>query len=286
MAAILLALGASLGWGISDYLGGLKSRSLPILSVLLVSQTTALAALLLFLLTSATALPGISFLLSAMLAGLGEMIGIVALYRGLSTGTMSVVAPISNAAPAIPLTVALVLGEIPGTTQLAGLVLVVAGIVLTSIERSAGRAAVGARRNASVVYGIISAIGFGTFFAAMDSAAEGAIIWALFAARLTSLVVIATAAMLMMSLGRSRLGLTKAEVPVLAMIGLLVVSADAMYAVASTLGLLSVVGVLSALHPVVTVLLARLHLREHMDGMRYAGIAVCLLGVMAITGGA
>jgi hypothetical protein len=43
--AIALALGSSLAWGVSDFLGGLKSRSLPLLVVLLISQAAALIVL-------------------------------------------------------------------------------------------------------------------------------------------------------------------------------------------------------------------------------------------------
>jgi hypothetical protein len=40
--AIARTLGSSLVYGVSDFLGGLKSRSLPLLWVLLISQGSAL----------------------------------------------------------------------------------------------------------------------------------------------------------------------------------------------------------------------------------------------------
>ncbi|MBN1239311.1 MAG: DMT family transporter [Gammaproteobacteria bacterium] len=280
MMAIVFALGSSLGWGVSDYMGGLKSRSLPMLTVLLVSQGTALAVLAAVLAAEGGMPPDNGFLLAAAVAGTGEMIGIAALYRGLARGTMSIVAPISNAAPVVPLSAAAVLGEVPGTMQLGGVVLVLSGILLTSIERS--KCAPG--RRASVMYGLLSALGFGTFFTAMNFASEGAVPWALFLARLTSVTVLSLAALLFVLFKRSCLAVSRSRLPALAAIGLLIVAADAMFAFASTLGLLSIVAVLAGLHPVVTVALARLHLRERIGSTRYAGIAICLLGVLAITG--
>ncbi|MDQ3250956.1 MAG: EamA family transporter [Actinomycetota bacterium] len=71
----------------------------------------------------------------------------------------------------------------------------------------------------------------------------------------------------------------------IALIGVLIVGADSMYAIASTLGLLSVVAVLSSLYPLVTVGLARVYLHEEIERLQKIGIVVCLGGVVAISGG-
>src|SRR6266571_842727 len=44
--SVLLALAASVSWGVSDFLGGLNSRSLAVASVMLISQTVGLGLLL------------------------------------------------------------------------------------------------------------------------------------------------------------------------------------------------------------------------------------------------
>ncbi len=54
MAAVVLALGASIAWGCSDFLAGLKTRGLAVLWVLLVSQATGLALVLVAALVSCT----------------------------------------------------------------------------------------------------------------------------------------------------------------------------------------------------------------------------------------
>ena len=110
MLAIALSIGSSLVYGVSDFLGGLKSRSLPLLSVLLVSQGAALALLVATLLVSGEPPPAGDYLLYGILAGLSEAIGLAALYRGLAVGVMSIVAPVAAIAPLFPVTVAIALG--------------------------------------------------------------------------------------------------------------------------------------------------------------------------------
>lgn len=278
MLAVILAIGASLGWGISDFLGGLKSRSVALLTVLLVSQGAALILLSAIVISLGEGPPATEFVLYAVVAGLGETVGVAALYRGLAVGVMSIVAPVAAIAPAVPLAVGMALGEVPAPVQGVGLVLVVVGIVLTSSQRRSGDQQA-PRPVSSILYGLLSALGFGIFFVAMDTASEGKIPWALLVARLTAVIAIAAAAVLR----RSRLSVRRTDLPMTISIGILIVAADSMYAIASTLGLLSIVAVLSALHPVVTIGIARTYLHEHIERIQLLGIAACLFGVLAIT---
>jgi drug/metabolite transporter (DMT)-like permease len=273
MLAILLALGASLGWGASDFLGGWKSRTLPLLSVLLVAQGTSVALLATATLVHPSTPPEPGFLVAAGLAGLAELAGAAALYRGLAVGRMSVVAPISAAAPAVPLVAGLALGEVPGPLQSAGLVLIVAGITFAS-RASGTTGPVGP----SVAYGMASALGFGAFFVAMDVASEGDVLWALGVARLSGVAAVAVA----VGATRSRLRVRRNNLPVLAGIGMLMTAGDVLYATATTLGLLGVVAVLAALHSVVTIGLARVVLHERVAGWQQLGIAGCLSGVAVL----
>lgn len=77
MLAIALALGSSLPWGVSDFLGGLKRRSLPLLVVLLISQAAALIVLAAIVLSLREGPPCGELLLFAGLAGLSEAAGVV-----------------------------------------------------------------------------------------------------------------------------------------------------------------------------------------------------------------
>jgi drug/metabolite transporter (DMT)-like permease len=275
MLAVGLALAANLAYGVSDFLGGLKSRSLPLLSVLLVSQGTALVIIFIVVLVSGESPPS-DHLLYGVLAGLGEALGVAALYRGLAIGTMSVVAPLGATAPVVAVVVASVMGEAPSAIQGAGIAIAIAGVVLISSpeERPAGHPL-----GPSVFFGLLTALGFGTFFVGMDAASEGSVPWALLAARCTTMVVFGVA----FAVRARPLELDSGDLPVLAGIGALIVSADSLYAVASTQGLLSVVAVLSSLYPVVTIALARIYLHEELGGLQRLGVPAALAGAAAVS---
>jgi drug/metabolite transporter (DMT)-like permease len=278
MLAVLLALGAALGWGTADFFGGLKSRSMPILSVLLISQAMALLVLTAIVITMGEGPPAGHFILYAVIAGLAEGLAVAALYRGLSVGTMSIVAPVSAIAPAVPLAAGLFLGEVPAPLQNVGLVLIVIGVILTSRQKGEDEGA-GKKLASSIAYGIVSALGFGIFFVALDAASEASIPWALFVARSSAVAALVIVVMA----SRSRLSMKRGDVPLLATIGVLIVASDGMYAMATTLGLLSVVAVTGALHTVVTVALARICLREHLAGIQRLGVIVAFSGVLLVS---
>jgi drug/metabolite transporter (DMT)-like permease len=275
--AVALALGSSLVYGASDFLGGLKSRTLPLLSVLLVSQGTALVLLVLASLAFDRGSTDGTHIAYGVAAGVSEAIAIAALYRGLAVGTMGIVAPVAACAPAVPVGAAALLGELPGPLQSTGMALAVTGVVLISLEGPSEAGATPVSR--SVIYGVITALGFGAFLATMDAASEGGVLWALLVARLTT-VAIFTAAF---AIWRQPLAIASTELPVIALIGVLVLAADAMYASATTEGLLSVVAVLSSLYPVVTIVLARLYLHERLGGLQKLGVAITLIGATILS---
>jgi drug/metabolite transporter (DMT)-like permease len=274
---IALALGSSLVYGVSDFLGGLKSRSIPLLAVLLISQSSALVLLAINVIARGEGPPDERFLLYGALAGLCEAVGVAAFYRGLAVGVMSVVSPIAATAPVVPVVAAVILGELPSFLQGIGILQAMAGIAIISLEPG-GR---GARRDLapSILFGLLTALGFGGFLVAMDAASEGGVPWALLTARGAAVAAFT----LVFLLTRPRLGVRSAELPVLVLIGVLIIAADSMYAVASTEGLLSVVAVLSSLYPVVTILLARYYLKERLKRHQQLGAAASLSGAVLIS---
>jgi drug/metabolite transporter (DMT)-like permease len=277
VAAIALALGSSLVYGVSDFLGGLKSRSLPLLSVLLVSQGSALMLLAGVVVVSGDAPPPGEFLAYAALAGLAEAVGVAAFYRGLAVGVMSIVSPIAATAPVVPVVAAIALGELPGTLQSIGLTLAVAGIAIISLESH--QEASSRDLAPSILFGILTALGFGGFLVAMDAASEGSVVWALLIARLTAVVAFSSVFLAT----RAQLGVRPREVPVLILIGALIIAADSLYATASTRGLLSVVAVLSSLYPVVTIVLARYYLQERLRRPQQIGATASIAGAVLIS---
>src|SRR5262245_52023941 len=188
MAAAFLALAASASWGVSDFLGGLKTRSVSVLTVLGVSQPVGLVLLVLVVLVRWNVPPGGWWALWAALAGVAGAIGITALYRGLAVGSMGIVAPISSTAPLIPLTVGLARGERPSTVQLAGIGVALTGVAFAGWEPSEpgvrGRAAVGAG------LALIAAAFLGGSQVGLEAASNEDPYWATFVLRLAMCVLI------------------------------------------------------------------------------------------------
>jgi hypothetical protein len=95
MVPLTLALGASVAWGASDFLGGLASRRLPVVVVLLGAQVTGLALAASVWLLSGARLPGVELIVLGGGAGIAELLGFACLYRGLAIGEMTAVAPLA-----------------------------------------------------------------------------------------------------------------------------------------------------------------------------------------------
>ena len=134
MGAALLALGASLTWGVGDFLGGLKARVLPALIVLAVSQPFGLAALGLAVAVRETGIPGDEVAWSALAAVFGT-VGLFAFYRGMAAGAISVVTPIAAVAAGIPVIWGVIVsGDRISGLQAIGFVAAVGGSVAASIE--------------------------------------------------------------------------------------------------------------------------------------------------------
>jgi drug/metabolite transporter (DMT)-like permease len=283
MVAALLALASSLSWGLADFMGGLQSRRNALLAVLLLSQSVALAALLVAV---AAGVPTEHDATATAIAAGSGALGIVALtafYRALAIGTMSIVAPVSATGAAVPVLVGLVSGERPRAVQVAGMALALVGVMLAARETGAADAQTRRNNRSAVLLALVAAVGFGSFFAGMDRAEERAdVAWVLLAARAPEVLLILAACVVRWpALPRAPIDLV-----VVASIGLLDLLANLLFVLATGRGLLSVVGVLGALYPAVTVLLARAVLHERLSRAQNAGVLVTLTGVVALAAGA
>ena len=277
MAAVL-ALGGALCWGVGDFLGGLAARRLAVLAVLVVSQAIGLAGLLLWVAASRDAFPGIDELLPAVGAGIAGLVGLGALYRGLAAGAMGIVAPISAASPLVPLAVDASKGDVPAALQWLGIALVLAGITVLAKEPSVdGRQ----RMAAGAGLAVLAALGFGLFVVGIDAGADESAAWAMVAARITSVSVGVVAALVMSTSLRP----PRTLLPMLVGVGIFDTGASVLVAAATTHDAAGIVAVLSALYPVVTVVLAWLVLGERLSRAKRAGGVVALTGAALVAAG-
>lgn len=282
MLAALLALASSLCWGLSDFLGGFQSRRHHLLAVMLVSQGLALAILVVAVLAGAPTEHDAAATAWAAGVGLLGLLGLVAFYRALAIGTMSIVAPISATGVSIPVLVGLASGERPGTLQIAGMALACCGVVLAAREPPAAGDAERRTGRTAVILALLAAIGFGSFFAGIDRAEEtGDVAWVLLAARAADVSLLVVAALAL----RPRIPTAPAALGAIAAVGVFDLLANLLFVLAAGRGLLSVVGVLGSLYPAVTVILARFVLHERLSRTQNAGVLITLTGVVALAAG-
>jgi drug/metabolite transporter (DMT)-like permease len=273
--AAALALAAAVSWGIGDFLGGLKSRTLRPIAVLIVAQPIGGALLGMWVAIRGEGPPGTQVFWASLAAIFGT-IGLIAFYRGMAAGALSIVAPIAGAGAAIPVVWGLARGDNPSAYQKLGFAAAFVGVVLASFERRPDAP----RLAAGVGWAAIAMISFGAYYIPMHAASQGDFLWAAFVFRLTSTALVAAAWLALRPPSARR-----ADLPALAAIGVLDTGGNVFFAAASENGLVSVVSILASLYPVVTVLLARAVLHERVHRSQELGIALALSGIVLISAG-
>jgi drug/metabolite transporter (DMT)-like permease len=278
MLGIALALASSVAWGTSDFLGGLRSRRLSVLTVLLVSQPVGLVlALAVALAVGGDALSVRDAAIAAG-AGVTVVLALGAFYRAMALGSVTVVATIGALGVLVPVVAGIVQGDRPGSIQAVGAVAGIAGVVLVAREpdpewRAASRVAIGLAG--------LAALGFGTFFLGLDLSSGSRPAWTIVAARTGGVVMLLAAA----AFARPSMRIEPALMPSLVAIGVFDVTANSLFAVATNHGLLSLVAVAGSLYSAVTVVLARFVLGERLAFSQRAGVVIAIAGVALIAAG-
>jgi drug/metabolite transporter (DMT)-like permease len=278
LLAFAISLASAASWGVSDFLGGLTSRRLPVLGVLAVSQPAGLVLIgIVILIFGADPIPADKLAIAA-LAGAASLGGLWAFYAAMAMGTVSVVAPIASLGVVVPVAVGLARGDAPAAIQLMGVVPAIAGVVILSYEENAEHSGV-ARH--SILLAILAGLGFGIFFTGLDLAAADRPGWAVLAVRVGGVATVAVALLI----SRPRLAAVSGSVMVLLTIGFFDVLANGLFAVASTKGVLPVVAVGGSMYPAFTIALAHGVLGERLARVQWAGVLLALVGVGLIAAG-
>ena len=276
MLAVALALGASATWGLADFFGPLKGRSLGPLRVLVWAQLGGLTAIALIVAIRGDG-PADDAALLAVPAAVSGTLGLYAYYQGMRVGAMSIVAPIAGVSAIVPVAVGLASGDRPSPWQGAGIACALTGVFLAS--REPGRTE--RRLAAGVGLALFAALGFGCYFPPMHAAGEADFWWAALLFRITSTSVILTAALIR----RPPLVVRGFDLPLIMLVGVGDMTGNLLFAAASAQGLVSIVSVLASLYPIVTVLLARMFLSERVARSQEVGVLVTLTGVALIAAG-
>jgi len=267
-------------WGASDFSGGYASRRANAFVL------TAFSHLCAFVLMFAIAFGAHGEFLSrrsivwAVLAGMSGGFSLAIFYRALAAGKMGLIAPVSAlVGAAIPTLADVALEGTPSRWTICGFVLAVVALWLITRPESSGgeRSSV---RPAGVGMAALAGVGFAGFYLCIHQA-QGSPLWVAAISRIGSLAATAVAVVVTrapITLDRPRVGLGM-------LAGFLDISATALFVVASERGRLDQAVVITSLYPAITVLLARLVLKEHFSRWKFVGLLTALAAVPMLAAG-
>jgi drug/metabolite transporter (DMT)-like permease len=273
VTGLLLALGASLAWGVADFVGPYQARTLGTWRVLLWAQVGGLTAIAVAVAVVESP-PDDPAILLAIPAAVSGMLGLYAYYRGMITGTMSVVAPIAGASAIVPVVFGIATGDRPSAAQVCGIVAALVGVALAAQEHQQGER----RMAAGVGLALLAALGFGFYFPPMHAAGAADPWWAAFVFRATATLLVLAAVLVR----RPAVRLRGRKLAIVVAVGVGDTLGNLLFAASSGFGLVSLTSVLASLYPIVTVALAAIVLHERVSRPQQVGIALTVTGIALI----
>ena len=289
---VILGIGVAAGLGLADFFGGMAGRRTGPVRTVVGAQLVGGVIMGIFLLATWQSVGGTREILLALLAGGALTLGVGFMYTGFTFGRIAVVAPVTASAIAIlTFIVGLVRGERPSSLSLAGVALAIVAVVLISRPPKAGDATAPPNEPARRIglggeLGLSLAAGasLATFQSTIGEIGDAAGFAPLLVVRAAALAL-SLAALLVVwrraGAPRPRPPRRGTVVPVLAS-GILLLLAHALLLEALSLGLLSIVGPITALSPAFTVIPAWLFLHEHISRVQVLGMVVATAGLVLV----
>jgi uncharacterized membrane protein len=274
LATVALSLGAAAIWGAGDFAGGLATKRAGVFRVVAGAHACGLLLMLALAWGTGEPMPPPSSLIWGAVAGITGAFGIAALYKGLATGRMGVVAPVASVTTAVlPVLFGFRTEGVPDHLQLLGFALALLSIWL--IARPDGE--IDSHRGIGLA--ILAGVMFGLFLVSGKQAGHNGVFWPLVAARTASTLLMLT---IVACSSRDSRPLRPAFIPIL-LSGLCDSGANALFIAATRHGRLDVAAVLSSLYPASTVILARGLLKERISRLQTLGIVGALIAVALIS---
>ena len=267
-------------WGASDFAGGCGSRRADAFVVTAFSHICAFALMLTVAFVHHGAFPDRASIVWTLLAGAVGGFSLAIFYRALASGQMGLSAPIGALlGAAIPTLVDIALEGAPSRWSIGGFALAIVAIwLITRPEASGENDEAGHPKG--VAMAALAGVGFAGFYLCIHQA-SGSPVWIATISRVGSIVATAIAVIAV----RAPLKLDRPAATYGAVAGIFDIIASALFIHASQRGRLDEAVVITSLYPAVTVLLARLVLKEHFSRWKFVGLLAALAAVPLIAGG-
>ena len=273
LLSLFFGLSAALAWGLGDFSGGLATRRVSVLWVILTSSILGIFFYAGLGLVFREPFPPLPQLGIGLAAGVVGGLGIIALFRAMAVGHMGIVSPVSAVLTAgIPVVFSAVFQGLPSGLQVLGFALALAGVWVVSRPDSKGV------RSDGLLLAVLSGFAFAGFKILTAQLPDGSLFWPLGAARVGGGLL-----MLLLFLGlRERPKLVRSAIPLAAFSGILDSLGNVGFLLSAQTGRLDSAAVLSALYPAFTAVLAWVILKERLNVMQIGGIALMLVAIPLI----
>jgi drug/metabolite transporter (DMT)-like permease len=153
-------------YGVADFLGGVASRRIPVLLATTINYAFASVVLVVVLLVAGGVWSGPA-ISGGLVAGVLAAVGFLTFYAALAAGPISLMSPLmALLSSAVPVIVALVLGDQLGPIAWVAIVLAIIGSVLISIER---RVDTRSAKPRTLLFAVIAGVSLGFATVALDN---------------------------------------------------------------------------------------------------------------------
>ena len=272
---IIYALLSAFAFGTADFMGGFSSRKNAATATVAWSQAAGLLTVLIAAPLMGALKVGPADILWGMTAGVSGALGVLFLFKGLSSGIASIISPIAALSGAVlPVIFGLIIGERPPALTWTGVFLSLPAILFLSWERGEKNDHV----MQSVRQGLYAGIFFGGFFILLSMTSEGSGMWPLVAARSTTVPLF----LIVSLISGKKIVLERGTRRITLLSGFLDMAANVFYLLAVRTGYLILAVILSALYPAPTVLLQKIILHEKLTKMRVIGLILSIAGAALI----
>ena len=279
MLAILGGVGAAVAWAVSVLCSSRSSRLIDPMAVVAWVMLVGLA--ITAPLAAAVGLPARlhgSLLVWLIVAGAGNVVGLIINYYALRIGQVSLVAPIVSTEGAIAAVIAVIAGASLAVSVAVALLVIVVGVALASVPARDAALEDAARHPKVVILAIVSTLSFGaSLYATGRAGAALPASWVVLSARLLGVLAL----VLPLALA-GRLRLTRCAVPLVVASGVAEVAGFYSYTWGSRHGL-AIAAVLSSQFAVVALAASYVLFSERLSRVQLAGVTCVLVGVAALS---
>ena len=274
---IIFSLTAALFYGLADYSGSRASRFANSASITFFGQAVAFVALGVFLAIVRTPVMPLESWLWTTGGGFGGALALVAFYKAMSMGSMTVIAPITAVIGlSVPVIAGVLSGERPSGSAWIGILLATVAVALIADILDRHDLPTPPR----VIWMAVAAgLGFGMIFVCMGNASHDHGVWPLFGQRLVSVPTVAAIALIQ----TRSISVPKRVVLLSIAAGVLDTSANGLYLLATSAELMSIVSVVVAMYPVATIFLAMTLDHERLHKSQGVGLLLAITSLVLIS---